>query len=265
MSFGIVDVIALLAITLGPLKAAIVYATISAGADKPLRRAIAFRTVAVATIVVLIFIVFGEFILGIFHISLPALKLTGGLILLLFALGMVMGNDQKSHGPEVPVTITMATYPLAMPLMATPRGIVAVVTLAAAKPGLSNLILLAVLSLVIMGLNLIVLLSADKILRKDGSGAMQHPANHSILHDHLQTLRHRIRKSPSALNRLQLPPGRRTADQCLTRQVSCWCGRSSVLTTQLWVSSQPPIGSGCRPRRPWCPAMSIVSFIGRAI
>ena len=71
------------------------------------------------------------------------------------------------------MTIAVATYPLAMPLMATPQGIVAVVTLAAAKPGLPNLILLAVLSLVIMGLNLVVLLSADKILGKGGSGAMQ--------------------------------------------------------------------------------------------
>ena len=34
------------------------------------------------------------------HISLPALKLAGGLILLLFALGMVMGDDQNGLGSE---------------------------------------------------------------------------------------------------------------------------------------------------------------------
>src|SRR5215472_14214813 len=72
MNLGIADVIAILVITIGPLKAAIVYATLTANADKALRRAIAFRTVMVATIVIVIFVIFGEFILSIFHISLAA-------------------------------------------------------------------------------------------------------------------------------------------------------------------------------------------------
>ena len=173
MNLGIADVVAILVITIGPLKAAIVYATLTANADKALRRAIAFRTVMVATIVIVIFIIFGEFILSIFHISLAALKLAGGLILLLFALGMVMGEEMKGAGPEGPVTIAVATYPLAMPLMATPQGIVAVVTLAAARPGVPGAVLLIVITLVIMALNLAVLLSADKLLGKGGGGAMQ--------------------------------------------------------------------------------------------
>jgi multiple antibiotic resistance protein len=94
----------------------------------------------VASIVIIVFIVFGEFILRVFHISLAALKLAGGLILLLFALRMVMGEDQNPHEPEGSVTDSIAIYPLAMPLMATPQGIVAVVTLAAARPGLSNMV-----------------------------------------------------------------------------------------------------------------------------
>jgi small neutral amino acid transporter SnatA (MarC family) len=108
MNLGIADVIAILVITIGPLKAAIVYTTLTANADKALRRAIAFRTVMVATIVIVIFVIFGEFILSIFHISLAALKLAGGLILLLFALGMVMGEEKKGAGPEGPVTIAVA-------------------------------------------------------------------------------------------------------------------------------------------------------------
>jgi multiple antibiotic resistance protein len=173
MNFGIADVIALLLVTIGPLKAAIVYATLTAGADKAVRRAIAFKTVTVAAIVILIFIVFGEFIFGIFHISLPALKLAGGLILLLFALGMVMGDDKKDSGLGGPLNTSLAVYPLAMPLMATPQGIVAVVTLAAAKPEMSNLIILIAISLAIMGINLVILLSADKILGKGSGTALQ--------------------------------------------------------------------------------------------
>jgi multiple antibiotic resistance protein len=48
-----------------------------------------------------------------------------------------------------------------------------VVTLAAAKPKLSNIILLIVIALGIVALNLVILLSADRILGKGSSGAMQ--------------------------------------------------------------------------------------------
>jgi multiple antibiotic resistance protein len=140
VTLGVVDIMAIMLITIGPLKAAIVYSTLTAGAATALRRAIAVKTVIVASIVIVVFIVFGEFILRVFHISLAALKLAGGLILLLFALRMVMGEDKNSHEPEGPVTDSIAIYPLAMPLMATPQGIVAVVTLAAARPGLSNMV-----------------------------------------------------------------------------------------------------------------------------
>lgn len=173
MTLGLADIIAILLITIGPLKATIVYASLTAGADPALRRAIAFKTVIVATIVILLFIVFGEAILGLFHISLAALKLAGGLILLLFALGMVMGDDKKSHGSTVALTTSVAIYPLAMPLMATPQGIVAVVTLAAGRPGLANMLTLVVIALGIMALNLVILLSADKIFGKGGGGVMQ--------------------------------------------------------------------------------------------
>ena len=52
----------------------------------------------VATIVTLLFVVAGEFLFSVLHITLPALKIAGGIILmLLFALGMVMGGG---HGDE---------------------------------------------------------------------------------------------------------------------------------------------------------------------
>lgn len=76
VTFGITDIVAILLITLGPLKAAVVYAAWTDGADAALRRAIAYRSIAIATV----FLLFGEFILRVFHVSLAALKLAGGLI-----------------------------------------------------------------------------------------------------------------------------------------------------------------------------------------
>jgi multiple antibiotic resistance protein len=166
VTLGVSDIVAILFITLGPLKATIVYAALTETADAALRRVIAYRTVAIATAVVLLFLLFGEFILRIFHISLAALKMAGGLILLLFALHMTIGEDRTEQGPKPAVTTAVAAYPLAIPLMATPQGIVAVVTFAAARPGISYLVLLIVICLGIMGLNLVALLSAGRLLAK---------------------------------------------------------------------------------------------------
>ena len=55
MDFGIVDLFVIFLITLGPLKSAIVYVTLTADADAGFRRRIAIRTVLTATVVALLF------------------------------------------------------------------------------------------------------------------------------------------------------------------------------------------------------------------
>lgn len=92
--------------------------------------------------------------------------------MLLFALHMTMGEDRTDQRSNAAVTTAVAAYPLAIPLMATPQGIVAVVTLAAARPGVRDLLVLVVISLAIMALNLITLLSANRLLGRSPS-AMQ--------------------------------------------------------------------------------------------
>jgi multiple antibiotic resistance protein len=123
MQFGVVDVLTVLLVTIGPLKALIVYATPTAKADTDFRRQVAIKTVTTATIVALLFVVAGEFLLHVFHITLPALKIAGGIILLLFALGMVRDDGYGDDDPQ-PKALSpdIAVYPLAMPMMATPRG-----------------------------------------------------------------------------------------------------------------------------------------------
>lgn len=174
MPIGIADIIVILLVTIGPLKALIVYATLAGGAEAALQRQIAFRTVRVATIVALLFVVAGEFLLQVLHVGLPALKIAGGIILLLFALGMVMGGG---HGNEEDkpktISIEVAVYPLAMPMMATPQGLVAITAITAAAPNLGQVIVIAVIVLAIMAFNLLCLLAANRIVRALGPSTLQ--------------------------------------------------------------------------------------------
>jgi multiple antibiotic resistance protein len=173
MQFGILDIVTVLLVTIGPLKALIVYATLTARADADFRRQVAIKTVTTAAIVTLVFVLAGEMLLQIFHVSLPALKIAGGIILLLFAIGMIMGGHGDEEDKPKALSLDIAVYPLAMPMMATPQGLVALTAIAAAQPNLLWVGVLALIVLAIMALNLACLLSADRIIKAIGPSGLQ--------------------------------------------------------------------------------------------
>ena len=174
MTIGILDLLMILLITMGPLKPAIVYVTLTANSDASFRRKVALRTVITATVVAILFVLAGEFLLNAFHVSIPALKMAGGLILLLYALEMVIGGDKKEVGnTDLEPSTNISVYPLALPLMATPQGLVAVTTFTAADPDISDMLLVIGMILVIMAFNFIFLLGAHKILKAIGPAALK--------------------------------------------------------------------------------------------
>ncbi len=174
MNFGFSELFVIFLITLGPLKSAIVYVTMTADADAGFRRRIAIRTVLVATIVSILFVVAGEYLLDVFHISIPALKFGGGIILMLYALEMVLGGkSEEGAKSDVELSPNIAVFPLAMPLMATPHGLVAIVTLSAAAPGTSEMVYMIGSILAVMAFNFVFLLGANKILGAIGPAALK--------------------------------------------------------------------------------------------
>jgi multiple antibiotic resistance protein len=171
LQLGPVDIFTILFITVGPLKAMIVFASLTARADTAFRRQVAFRAVAVAAIVLFVFAFAGEGLLRVFHITLPALKIAGGLILLLFALHMVMGEEKPEGEVAAQPSLGIAIYPIAVPMLATPQGIVAIVTMTAAADTRSFLFILGFLAVVLV-IDVIVLLVAGRIIRFVGQGTM---------------------------------------------------------------------------------------------
>jgi multiple antibiotic resistance protein len=175
MKLGAVDIFTILLITIGPLKGMIVYAALTAKADLAFRRKVALRAVVTATGIVLLFILAGEFMLQVFHVTIPALKIAGGIILLLVALHMVMGemgNEEKEGVEAAEPSLDVAIFPLAVPMLATPQGIVAIVAMSAAATT-SQRVMIVVFSLAIMAFNLLILLAAGRIVKVIGVSGVQ--------------------------------------------------------------------------------------------
>ncbi len=161
------DFFVTLLIVMGPIKVFLVYAQLTRNLEPDLRRQIAIKAVIVAAVVGLVFILAGRFLLDLFHFSAGALTIAGGAILFVFALNMVLssGGDLGSEAAvEDPTDI--AVYPLALPLIAQPIGIV-VLTVASARfnDDWGTLALMAVLLLIVMVINLVVLLGESRIIK----------------------------------------------------------------------------------------------------
>jgi multiple antibiotic resistance protein len=97
------------------------------------RRRTAVKTGLWVFVILVTFLFFGRFVLFFFGISLPVLKIAGGLIVANTAWGMVTSQERitpaESHEAEDKADISLT--PLAMPLMSGPGAIGVVMALAA--------------------------------------------------------------------------------------------------------------------------------------
>lgn len=108
---------------MGAMKAVVVLMGLTPGGTADERRRIGTRATVTSALVLLVFAFIGQTVLHAFHVSLAALMIAGGQILFVFALGMVLGTGGDDHAQ--PASGDLSIYPLAVPLLATPQGIVA--------------------------------------------------------------------------------------------------------------------------------------------
>jgi multiple antibiotic resistance protein len=164
----ILDTFLLVFIGMGPLKVLVVYIALTKELSTSQRRKVAQKMVLTATIVAIILLVAGVVIMKILHFTTGALSIAGGLILLLLALSMVMGTaENKEHdGPLSEEEImSMAIYPLAIPLLLNPVGIVTLTVFSAESQGLLQLGTLIIMVLIVAAIDLIVFLISPRLYK----------------------------------------------------------------------------------------------------
>ena len=95
--------------------------------------------------------------------------IAGGAILFIFALNLILGEDKEpapGDGPPPAPSLDIAAFPLAVPLMASPHGLVAIVAIEATLHGLTQAAIFVGLIMAVMAINLVFLLAADRIFAK---------------------------------------------------------------------------------------------------
>src|SRR3989304_392476 len=105
------------------------------------RRATAIRAALIAAVVLYAFALLGEALLRALGISLPALKIAGGVLLFLLAIDMIFALDTgirtttSQELAEAEMRRDISVFPLAIPLIAGPGAFTTVTLLVARAEG----------------------------------------------------------------------------------------------------------------------------------
>ena len=137
------------------------------------RRNIAVRTAAYVITILVVFLFFGRFVLIFFGISLPVLRIAGGLIVANTAWGMVTGNARMTAAEtdEAATKADISLTPMAMPMLSGPGSIGVVMGLAADANSLFSYLGM-VLGIIALGLVVYLFLGlGGPLVKRLGPGA----------------------------------------------------------------------------------------------
>ncbi|MEX1248603.1 MAG: MarC family protein [Anaerolineales bacterium] len=113
--------------TIDPISTVVIFAGLTSRLNANKKARVAARAILYSGVVLVGAAVLGQFILLGMGISIVSFQLAGGIVLFLFALQMIFGNLHSSNSPETEGDI--AVYPLAIPSIATPGAILAIIVL----------------------------------------------------------------------------------------------------------------------------------------
>lgn len=155
-------------VVIDPIGTLPVFYFATSGIPRARHKAFAIRAVLIATLVLLFFLVAGQALLESLGLRFGSFQIAGGIVLFLFAMMMIFG-DSKSEQEIKEASkqdLSSAVFPLAMPSIASPGAMLAIVVL---TDNHSNSIqeqaLTAGLLMIVMFITLGLLLAASQLKR----------------------------------------------------------------------------------------------------
>jgi multiple antibiotic resistance protein len=165
MNFLSIDTFLVIFIGMGPVKVLLLYVAATKDANKELQRKVAMKAIMTAVVVGIVLLIAGVVFMRLLHFSRGALTIAGGLILLLLALNIVLSPAHKEeHGPvDEEALMSMAVYPLGIPMLLNPIGIVALTVFSAEAQTITDLAVILGMLLVVAAIDYGVFLVSHRL------------------------------------------------------------------------------------------------------
>ena len=164
--FTIIDIFLLLLIGIGPKIALVPFLELTAKLDNQVKGRVVRKMLTTASVTAVLLIVFGGLLTRLLHFSTGALAIAGGLILLVISASMVLGQNGKEGGQHAMTAedpMKLAVFPLAVPYLLNPAGIVVLVTLSAEAGSFGLLAIVILLVALVIGIDVVVFRLAKQV------------------------------------------------------------------------------------------------------
>ena len=164
----IIDTFLLLLIGIGPKIALVPFLDATADMAEATKRRVLRKMLTTAATVAAVLLILGGVLTRLLHFSPGALGISSGIILLVIALAMVLGHH--AAGGDHPVAgrdpMQVAVFPLAVPYLLNPAGIVVLVTLSAEASSVAVLAVALGELLVVLAIDVVVFRFAVQVASK---------------------------------------------------------------------------------------------------
>lgn len=118
-----------LLVVVDPVGLAPLFVALTQGATAEHRRAVGLRAILIGTLLMTLFGLLGEAVLGFVGISMPAFRIAGGILLFLTALDMLFERRSKRREGQAAHVDDPSVFPLATPLIAGPGALATMILL----------------------------------------------------------------------------------------------------------------------------------------
>ena len=164
------NIVLSLFVIVDPVGCLPVFATITQRKSKEQRRATIRRAVTIAFCVLVVFALVGHWMLAYLGIGVPAVRIAGGVLLFLIGIEMLYGRvtqtttsagEEEEAAEKDDVSIT----PLAIPLLAGPGSIAAVILLSGDAGAVREVLPVVAAIVLVMGTSWVLFSTMDTLLR----------------------------------------------------------------------------------------------------
>ncbi len=136
---GAIDTFLVLLIGIGPKIALVPFLEMTASLDQAAKQRVLRKMMTTAAAVAVVLMVLGELLRALLHFTIGSLSIAGGVILLVLAVWMVLAppasdSSERSAGKD---PMQLAVFPLAVPYLLNPVGIVGLMTISAEADSIS--------------------------------------------------------------------------------------------------------------------------------
>lgn len=157
--------------TIDPIGTLTIFVGLTAGMSVGQKKKIAWQAVGWATLILLLSVFLGQFVLGSLGIRLESFQLAGGIIFFLFGLHMVFGTGVANIEAYQEEGHDIAVFPLAVPSIANPGSILAAVVLTDNREfTIGEQLVTTGLMMLVLVMTLVLLLQAHRIYAVLGRG-----------------------------------------------------------------------------------------------